>query len=187
MIIPLLRQYKSDIRRYTRIQGNKLTSVIHTKIWYIFRCVFVTSFFVVLTSILRLAAVRKERAEKWIAEGAVRVVHGILLFPVVLQAQWPDCRGKKKLLSMVRYHGPPTPGWCLRYFQRWKVSRLSCYFGVQFICRAFSALPLRRRDFVRRRERNDSKGAKEMKLCATIEDTCMADCLQDFPGFVRET
>lgn len=67
----------------------------------------VTSFFVVLTSILRLAAVRKERAEKWIAEGAVRVVHGILLFPVVLQAQWPDCRGKKKLLSMVRYHEPP--------------------------------------------------------------------------------
>lgn len=67
----------------------------------------VTSFFVVLTSILQLAVVRKERAEKWIAEGAIRVVHGILLFPVVLQAQWPDCRGKKKLLSMVRYHEPP--------------------------------------------------------------------------------
>lgn len=74
-------------------------------IWYISMRL-VTSFFVVLTSILRLAAVRKERAEKWIAEGAVRVVHGILLFPVVLQAQWPDCRGKKKLLSMVRYHEP---------------------------------------------------------------------------------
>lgn len=98
--------------------------IIYRMTWYISTHL-MTSFFVVLTSILRLAAGRKERAQKWIAEGAVRVVHGILLFPVVLQAQWPDCRGKKKLLSMVRYHEPPTRGWCLQYFQKWIVFRLS--------------------------------------------------------------